>query len=159
MALADLIDKFDKLAFVFEGEPRSKQSFRVAFRGGKAIKFQSKEVVNYENYIKVSAISQIPRSFKPFAKGDALRMQVEYIFPIPASYSKKKRALVESGATTFYKSTKPDLDSNLNKAICDALQGIVFENDSQIAVLTAVKRYGTIPSTRLVISKINEGDV
>jgi Holliday junction resolvase RusA-like endonuclease len=40
----------------------------------------------------------------------------------------------------MFHSKRPDLD-NLCKAICDALNGICFKDDSQICKLTAVKSY------------------
>lgn len=54
------------------------------------------------------------------------------VFFYPRPKSKKYQA---------WKDTTPDFD-NIAKAICDALQGIVYRNDSQIADARCVKLYG-----------------
>jgi len=159
MALADKFDinTYDKADFLFEGEPKAKQSFRVARRGDHIIAYQSETVVNYENYLRICMKQQLPKQWRPFGQGIALRMDVEYIFSTPKSLSKKTKALVDDGQIILYKTTKPDLDSNLNKAICDAMQGIVFVNDSQIAAISASKKYGHTPCVKVRISKILNG--
>ena len=43
---------------------------------------------------------------------------------------------------------KPDLDK-LCRAVCDALEGVLYDNDSQIVHLGATKRYANFPSGTL----------
>lgn len=40
-----------------------------------------------------------------------------------------------------YKHTKPDLHDNLNKALFDALEGIVWERDQNIVAMDNVRKY------------------
>ena len=63
----------------------------------------------------------------------------------PASWSQKKRR----EAMGAPKITKPDID-NIAKLATDALIGIAFVDDAQIAEVTASKRYGE--TDRVVIS-------
>ena len=45
---------------------------------------------------------------------------------------------------------KPDLD-NMVKSVLDALNGVVYEDDSQVVKCTSVKRYGTDVGVLIVI--------
>ena len=65
-----------------------------------------------------------------------VRLRVVFDMPIPKSWSKKRK----NEAAGCYHTSKPDLD-NLQKALLDAMNGIVFEDDSQVADIRAVKRY------------------
>jgi Holliday junction resolvase RusA-like endonuclease len=40
-----------------------------------------------------------------------------------------------------FKHTKPDLHDNLNKALFDALEGIVWERDQNVVAMDDVKKY------------------
>lgn len=44
-------------------------------------------------------------------------------------------------ARAYYHTSKPDLD-NLTKALKDALNGVIYVDDSQICFLDAKKHYG-----------------
>jgi len=78
-----------------------------------------------------------------------LFMEIEYHMPIPESYSKKKRGSLEF--TPHYK--KPDL-SNLLKFTEDALNGIVWKDDSMISYIKAKKIYSFIPKTVFKIKEL-----
>ena len=39
------------------------------------------------------------------------------------------------------KTTKPDLHDNLNKALLDAFEGLVFEQDQNICEIKNIKKY------------------
>lgn len=141
------------LFLTFLGIPQPKQSFRVAKVGNFIKKFQSAEVVKNERNIKFDCISQLPAGFKPFAGPLRIR-KLDYVFPIPKSMSKKMVQFIRDGGIV-YKSTKPDLTDNLNKGLFDALEGIVYINDSQIAeVQNSRKIYGETPYISLVIEEI-----
>lgn len=139
----------------FLGIPKPKQSAR--FRVGRSksgryipISYQSKKVENTELNIAYSAIQQLPKDFKPF--DCPVGAEIEYIFPIPKSWSKKKKKLLET--KRIYKDTRPDLQDNLSKGLFDALEGIVFINDSRISLIRAVKYYGEIPKTKVKFWKL-----
>ena len=65
-----------------------------------------------------------------------VRVRLEYWMPIPKSYSKKRHGELIGSAHT----KKPDLD-NLIKTL-DALNGVVWVDDSQIVDIRAQKMYG-----------------
>ena len=69
-----------------------------------------------------------------------ISMRIEFYMPIPASLSKKKKLdLVDQ-----WHIKKPDCD-NLAKGVKDALEGIAYDNDSQVCELIIRKRYSTKP--------------
>jgi len=67
-----------------------------------------------------------------------LMMLVECVFPIPKSYTKKMREEIERGERI---PSTVDAD-NAVKLAGDALNGIVYEDDSQVCLLVGQKRYG-----------------
>jgi len=40
-----------------------------------------------------------------------------------------------------YKTTKPDLQDNLNKAFFDALEGLIYEQDQNIVVIKRMSKF------------------
>jgi Holliday junction resolvase RusA-like endonuclease len=64
------------------------------------------------------------------------------IFPVPASWSERKRQQAITGDIKPGK--KPDLD-NIAKAWNDALNGVAYRDDSLICQMTLDKRYGPQP--------------
>jgi len=97
-----------------------------------------------------------------FDRDTPLRCEVEATFPRPASHfgTGKNAGLLKDR----FVSARPgggqnggDVD-NLAKLPIDALEGIAFGNDSQIAELTVVKRYvrpGEVPFTRIALAPID----
>lgn len=71
-------------------------------------------------------------------------------FPIPESYSKKRREACLNGSERHVK--RPDLD-NVVKAITDGLNGVVYHDDSQIVSLHATKVYGTDGMVEVMIQE------
>lgn len=80
----------------------------------------------------------------------ALRVTVIAAFPVPKSYSKKRRAACLQGCERPAK--KPDLD-NVLKAILDACNGVVWADDAQIVGVVASKTYTEVPSVRILVQE------
>ena len=66
-------------------------------------------------------------------------MRVEFVMPIPCSWTKKRQQRAFSGEEPHI--NKPDVD-NLVKALCDAGLGILYDDDRQLVGVNALKRYG-----------------
>lgn len=66
----------------------------------------------------------------------AVRLDLTFYMPIPASWPKAR----QRAARDAHHTVRPDTD-NLAKTIKDALNGVVWIDDSQVAELRAVKRY------------------
>ena len=71
-----------------------------------------------------------------------------FCMQIPKSWSKAKRQQAEDGQ--ILPAAKPDID-NLAKTVMDALNGMVYEDDSQVVQLAVSKRYSTEPKTLISI--------
>lgn len=71
-----------------------------------------------------------------------LELIVAAFWPWPKSISVKKKC--RYGAQ--FHTARPDSD-NLAKLLGDALNGIVWRDDSQICTLQVTKRYGLVPQT------------
>lgn len=136
------------------GIPQPKQSARFkSIRAGnktfvKAYKNEKVEI--NERNIKYDVKSQLPKGFKPF--DSALSVKVLFVFPPLKTFSAKTLEEMEAGKT-IYKTTKPDLTDNLMKGLFDAMEGIVYINDSRVCKISSAKIYGKVPR---IIVEINE---
>lgn len=121
------------------GLPQGKGRPRLSTRGGFARAYTPQKTVAYEGLIALAAqdimngaaLLEGPVKVTAFAR-----------FPVPDSWSKKRKALAADGS--LYHTSKPDGD-NIAKALGDGLNGIVWKDDSQVAVFTIIKLYGAIP--------------
>ena len=67
-----------------------------------------------------------------------MALRATFYFPRPQSHRLRSGAL--KAAAPKRPGVKPDIDK-LARALCDALTGIAFADDSRIVTLTAEKRY------------------
>jgi len=119
-----------------------------ATRIGNSIRlYDPKKVSLYKTFVKYAGKQQY--------KGDLLTspLSVEIIFyrPIPKSESKKRKLLMES--KEILPIVKPDID-NYTKAVLDALNDVVWKDDSQIVELVAKKYYSEKPRTEIYFSEV-----
>ena len=137
------------MKLIILGVPACKQSARIGKdREGNARAFKSSKVKRAEENIRAQVISQLPKNHIPWA-GPIKVNSIQYIFPLLKKHttSKKTMKYIEDG-NILVKTTKPDLPDNLNKPLFDAMEGIVFLNDSQVYEVNKMsKRYGYTPKT------------
>lgn len=95
--------------------------------------------VEFENEVKFWVMQQSPKKLLGPLKADLM-----FFYSRP-KVSSKSRVLKDS---------KPDLD-NLVKAVLDALNGICYDDDSQIVDLRAAKRYDEDDSIILDITQMD----
>ena len=95
----------------------------------------------FEEAVRLSAIAQMRRNgYKILSAG--VLVDIVLRFPIPSSWPKWKKEMALNGELDH--TTKPD-SSNVCKAIEDALNGVVWNDDSQIVDSTVMKRYSSTP--------------
>ena len=82
----------------------------------------------------------------------ALEVIVTVILPVPGSYSKTRRERCLAGLDRPI--VRPDLDNYLK--CLDALNGIVWKDDSQVVMITAQKKYGEEP--RMIVTVLKKGE-
>lgn len=124
-------------------EPFGKQRARVTKVGGFARAYTPKKTLDAENLIQAYVREQL-KGFEPY-KG-AIHMKLDaYIVP-PKSWSKRRTE--EAMVGMVHPTSKPDT-SNILKLVEDALNGIVYVDDSQIVSVEAAKHYAEKPAIEL----------
>lgn len=124
------------------------QSVRVTRRG---FTYQPKKIKDYKQTIQKMVREQLPDHFCIIQKGKEIAInKLHYIFEYPKSFSKVKQKNI------IFKTTKPDLHDNLNKAFFDALEGVVWEQDQNICLMNDVRKiYGNMNKIQIEIECLN----
>ena len=154
------VDNMKSLSLVFPGEPRAIQSVRfrkVEPKVGKAFvhKYQPKHNEDWKSYIRVSAQSQLPKGWT-LIEGPVAVGRVLFVFSPVKGLSKAEREAIEQGFLVL-KDTKPDMTDNLFKGLMDALEGIVYANDSRVCRHQGdvVKAYGKAPRIEIELAEVS----
>ena len=131
-----------------EIEPIGKARPRVTARGKFAHAYTPKKTKDYELKIKNEYIKKY--GYNNILKGP-LEAEAYAYFSIPKSSTINEKSNM---LNNIIKHThKPDL-ANFDKAIFDALNGVAFEDDSQIVKLKSEKRYSDSPKVVLKLKEI-----
>ena len=133
--------------FQVDGTPVPKGRPRFARRGKFVSTYSPKTTVDYESKVS-DAAKQAMGSQKPL-EGPIVAC-IYITLPIPASYPKKRFKACLSGEERPTK--RSDID-NFVKAIFDGMNGVVFEDDSQVVSLHATKVYGTIGMVEVMVQE------
>jgi Holliday junction resolvase RusA-like endonuclease len=135
------------IQFTIPGEARGKG--RPRFFNGRAItdsKTRSREGI-------VAAFASQAMGDTPAITGP-VEVEIIAVMPVPASWSKKRRAEALGGLELPAK--KPDIDNQI-KLILDGINAIVFQDDAQICRIMATKVYGESPLTKVRVTPIRLG--
>jgi Holliday junction resolvase RusA-like endonuclease len=100
-------------------------------------KFTSLSAQRYLNYKKLIAWEAKRHVTTPIE--GAVTVKLGFVYPIPESWTKKKKALALNNE--LLPKVKPDID-NVIKGVFDALNGIVWKDDNLVVQVEAYKRYG-----------------
>ena len=126
------------------GAPQGKGRARAFVRGGHIGHYTPEKTVTYEGMIRTAAMQEL--GDRP-PLDEPVEFVLRAIFPVPASWSERKRQQAITGDIKPGK--KPDLD-NIAKAWNDALNGVAYRDDSLICRMTLEKRYG--PQALVVVT-------
>lgn len=137
------------MIIVIEGEPVGKGRPRFSTARGRVRTYTPEKTVAYENEIVAAYYKQEDRTF--YSKGTNVGITIDAFFNIPKSTSMKKHAAMIGGEIRPTK--KPDLD-NIMKICCDALNGLVFDDDSQIVYGVVQKYYSDRPRVEIYIMEV-----
>ena len=138
-----------KVKFIVMGEPKGKARPRFSVYAGRVHTRTPDDTVLYENLIRTEYRHQC--GTVKFPQGCPIELRIYIYRPIPQSVSKKKRAQMVAGDIRPTK--KPDFD-NVTKAVCDALNGVAYDDDSQIVDAMARKLYSEQPRIEVIIKGI-----
>lgn len=136
------------MEFQILGTPVGKRRPKFSTIHGYAQAVKPKEDVIYENLVKVCFTQAKPTDYDLYDK--PLRVEITAFFDIPKSFSKKRIEEALEGCISPLK--KPDAD-NIAKIICDALNGVAYKDDTQIAELRVRKIYAAEPSVSVLIDE------
>lgn len=134
----------EPLEIYFPLEAKGKQRPRASTVNGRARLYTPKQTQDEEYTVASLAYQQIGQ---PLLEA-ALDVEIYITVRPPKSWSNKKRAAALAQETR--PTSKPDLD-NVAKLYLDALNGIVWVDDKQIAELKVVKRWGEKAGVSMVV--------
>jgi Holliday junction resolvase RusA-like endonuclease len=132
---------FHQKKIIIKSPPQAQGRPRFCTRGAHAFAFDPHK--DKKNWTKIQLAEQCEECLKC-----PLILCVTFYLPIPKSASKKKKVLMISNEIKHTK--KPDVD-NLLKFILDAMNNIVFVDDSQIWNITTIKKYSEESRTEIDI--------
>ena len=131
-------------SFTVPGIPVAKGRPRVTIRGGRPRAYTPEKTEKYENLVRLAFREEFPDA-EPAA--GPISMVIRAYFPVPKSYSKKKKQLAVVG-----------LLDNIQKAIQDGLNGVAFADDSQIVEYKAMKGFSLVPRADIIITELEDGE-
>ena len=136
------------VSFFVPGQPVGKGRPRAAKRGSHIQLYTPEKTASYENLVATAAHGAM-RGAEPI-KG-ACHVDMDIRLMVPMSWSAKRRNQALDGLV--FPTKKPDLD-NILKAVFDAINGIVWEDDVQAVYVQAVKRYSAVPGVHVNVKSV-----
>lgn len=138
-----------EVIFTVPGQPIGKGRPKVSSRGGKFAKLYTPEkTVNYEGLVAHEA--QAAMNGRTLLTGP-VAVEMDIRLQIPVSWSNKRQAMAVSGEVAPTK--KPDID-NVEKAIFDGMNGVVWVDDVQVVQVTKRKRYAEVPGVVVIAREL-----
>jgi len=136
----------ETITFVVPGEPVPQPRARIVTKGKKSWGFTPPEhpIHAYRAGIAVTA-----KAAGATVTEDAVSVTIAATFGRPKSH-RNKSGLKKTAPLL----PREDVD-NLAKAVLDALTGVAWHDDKQVASLHIVKRYGTAGATEVSIAKFS----
>lgn len=126
----------DEIVITLPGTPQGKGRPRFVRRTGAA--YTPAKTRSYESMLQGAAIE----AMRGLGLMDGpVEVEVTAYFPVPASWSKRKRQAALAGETRPAK--KPDADNLLK--VLDSLNAVVFRDDAQIVDASVAKHYSDQP--------------
>ena len=134
-----------RFRFFVPGKPKGKGRPRMNMKTGRM--YTPASTKQYESEVRKAFIKQGGESF-----GDApVMVEIEAQYPMPKSWSKKKK----DEARDTYSGVKVDID-NLAKVLLDGMQGCVMDNDQQVVILVASKRWADTGGVKVTITELSD---
>jgi Holliday junction resolvase RusA-like endonuclease len=135
------------IAFYVPGEPVAKGRPRFVCATGRT--FTPAKTISYEGQVKSAAYVAMDCA-RPME--GPVRLTVRATWLVPKSWSKKRKD------AAVWKESKPDAD-NIAKIVKDALNGLVYRDDAQVAELIVQKRYGVLAGLTVSIEQLQNHGV
>jgi Holliday junction resolvase RusA-like endonuclease len=135
------------VSFTVPGIAVAKGRPKFARRGQHITAYTPEKTVSFENLVKDRAANAMKNQRLTMTAGP-VQAVVNIYLPIPKSWPKKFKEMALAGQVGMTK--KPDMD-NIIKALFDAMNGIIFKDDSQVVFAMVRKIYSMTPYTEITI--------
>ena len=144
-----------KITFTIYAEPVPKARARTFYnaKAGRVMSYTPKKTTGFEQLISAEAAKHRPKSGLIMT---GVFIEIKIFKSIPKSMSKKKRVLAEAG--DLRPTTRPDID-NYMKSVFDALNKIIWLDDSQVVGCLVGKFFSTTPRTEVIIKTEEDTNV
>lgn len=142
----------DGFKFVVLGEPVAQPRPRATSIGGMARMYEAAKDHPIHAYKDAVAL-YCRQAMQADPLTGPVRVHLLFCHELPKTYHRKRNPPKEQ-----WKATKPDLD-NLTKAVLDALNGVAWQDDSQVVWLNSQKvtaAQGHEPYTEVLISELHQ---
>jgi Holliday junction resolvase RusA-like endonuclease len=137
-----------QVTYSVPGEPRGKGRPKFARRGNFVKTYTDAKTASYEDQIRFYALQAMGDSK---AIQGAVRVFISINMAVPKSYSNKRREACLNGLDKPLK--KPDWD-NVAKSFCDAMNGVVYGDDTQIIEAHVTKQYAEQSEVVILVQEI-----
>ena len=137
-----------QIHFQVEGDPKGKGRPRFTQAGKFTRVYTDKQTLDYEAVIKSYAAHAMGSS-DPLETAVSVFLYVR--LPVPQSYSKKRTEACLSGLEKPCK--KPDID-NIAKTYLDAMNGVIFKDDTQVIDLHVKKVYSAVAGVNVMVMEV-----
>ncbi|UOQ43375.1 RusA family crossover junction endodeoxyribonuclease [Halobacillus salinarum] len=127
---------------VAQGRPRAGKT-----RKGKTVLYDPQKSRDFKQYVGLVASQHAPSELLE----GPLNVKVKVYKPMLKRFSKKRTQEAESGL--YRPLTKPDVD-NYAKGIKDALNKVIWNDDSQVVEFTISKWYSSKPRIEVEVSEL-----
>jgi len=134
------------IEFTIYGEPVAQGRPKFSTAGGFARAYDPEKSRDFKDYVRLAASEHAPNELIT----EPLRLGVTFYRQIPKSFGKKKAVEAEEGR--LLPVTKPDIDNYL-KSVKDALNGVIWRDDSCVTDVIMSKRYSSKPRIEISIKK------
>ncbi len=135
------------IEFTVYGEPVAQGRPRASTRNGFVRMYDPKKSKDFKQYVKLVASEHKPNQLL----SGPLQLDVKVFKPTLKSFSKKKKLEAEQGLLRPI--SKPDVD-NYVKGIKDALNKVIWNDDSQIVDLHVSKYYSETPRIEVAVQTL-----
>jgi Holliday junction resolvase RusA-like endonuclease len=132
------------IQFTVYGTPVAQGRPRFSTQGGFTKAYDPAKSKDFKKYVKLVASEHRPDHLLD----GPLKMEVKIYKSILKSFSKKKTQQAEDGI--IRPTTKPDVD-NYVKGVKDALNSVIWKDDSQVVDLVVSKWYSETPRVEVAI--------
>ena len=138
-----------EITFTVPGNPVGKGRAKAARRGKFITMYTPEKTASYESLVAHAA--HVAMAGRSLIAG-AVSVELDIRLQIPASWSNKKKQQAVDGL--LFATKKPDC-SNVQKAIEDGMNGVVYVDDVQIVSGSQRKRYAETPGVVVIVKEIN----